>query len=196
MNQPELGQKVTEIRQLRGLTQEDLAEKCEVSTRTIQRIESGEVDPRTFSLRNLSEVLKNDFDVHGFSDEKQWLIVMHLSSVICSLLVSLLVWTWKKNNSAVVDEQGRKVMNFQITMTLLLFAFSLFLLFFPVGIAAMDSTHLTQFENSPFFLIITIFTPLPLISVGIYCSVMGLANTIRIQLGKSINYPLSIPFLR
>jgi transcriptional regulator with XRE-family HTH domain len=45
MNQPYLGQKVSELRQLKGLTQEQLAEKCEVSTRTIQRIESGEVDP-------------------------------------------------------------------------------------------------------------------------------------------------------
>jgi len=39
MNQPYLGLKVSELRQQKGLTQEQLAEKCEVSTRTIQRIE-------------------------------------------------------------------------------------------------------------------------------------------------------------
>jgi transcriptional regulator with XRE-family HTH domain len=41
MNQPDLGLKVTELRQQKGLTQEQLAERCEVSPRTIQRIESG-----------------------------------------------------------------------------------------------------------------------------------------------------------
>jgi len=46
MNQPDLGLKVIELRQQKGLTQEQLAELCEVSARTIQRIESGEVDPR------------------------------------------------------------------------------------------------------------------------------------------------------
>ncbi len=46
MNQPDLGLKVSELRQQKGLTQERLAELCEVSPRTIQRIESGEVDPR------------------------------------------------------------------------------------------------------------------------------------------------------
>lgn len=44
MNQPDLGLKVSELRQQKGLTQEQLAERCEVSPRTIQRIESGEVD--------------------------------------------------------------------------------------------------------------------------------------------------------
>jgi hypothetical protein len=38
LNQPYLGQKVSELRQQKGFTQEQLAEKCEVSPRTIQRI--------------------------------------------------------------------------------------------------------------------------------------------------------------
>ena len=33
MNQPDLGAKVTELRQQKNMTQEQLAEKCEVSTR-------------------------------------------------------------------------------------------------------------------------------------------------------------------
>jgi len=37
MNQPDLGLKITELRQLKGLTQEKLAEYCDVSARTIQR---------------------------------------------------------------------------------------------------------------------------------------------------------------
>ncbi len=61
MNQPGLGLKVSELRQQKGLTQEQLAERCEVSARTIQRIESGEVDPRAYTLHCLGEALEFDF---------------------------------------------------------------------------------------------------------------------------------------
>ena len=40
MNQPDLGLKVIELRQQKGMTQEKLAEYCEVNTRTVQRIEA------------------------------------------------------------------------------------------------------------------------------------------------------------
>ena len=50
MNQPQLSLKVSELRQQKGLTQEQLTERCEVSARTIQRIESGEVDPRVYAM--------------------------------------------------------------------------------------------------------------------------------------------------
>ena len=42
MKQPDLGLKVSEVRKEKGLTQEQLAEYCEVTPRTIQRIENGE----------------------------------------------------------------------------------------------------------------------------------------------------------
>ena len=61
MNQPDLGFKVSELRQQKGLTQEQLAERCEVSSRIIQCIENGEVDPRTYTLQCLSTALNFDF---------------------------------------------------------------------------------------------------------------------------------------
>ena len=42
MKQPLLGKKNTELRIQKGLTQEELVERCNVTVRTIQRIESGE----------------------------------------------------------------------------------------------------------------------------------------------------------
>ncbi|MFV1949644.1 MAG: helix-turn-helix domain-containing protein, partial [Anaerolineales bacterium] len=48
MKQPDLGLKVSELRKEKGFTQEQLAEFCEITPRTIQRIESGEVEPRAF----------------------------------------------------------------------------------------------------------------------------------------------------
>lgn len=38
MKQPELGKKISELRKAKGLTQEELVEKCNLNVRTIQRI--------------------------------------------------------------------------------------------------------------------------------------------------------------
>src|SRR5512147_2105915 len=122
MNQPDLGLKVSDLRQQKGLTQEQLAERCEVSARTIQRIESGEVDPRAYTLQCLGAVLEFDFGTENTTNENLWLTILHLSSSLCMLIVPLLLWSWKKNQSSKIDNQGRQVLNFQITMTLLLFA--------------------------------------------------------------------------
>jgi transcriptional regulator with XRE-family HTH domain len=50
MNQPEMGIKIAELRKTKGITQEELALKCNINVRTIQRIETGSVTPRSFTL--------------------------------------------------------------------------------------------------------------------------------------------------
>lgn len=61
MKQPELGRKVAEIRNSIGLTQDELSKKCNLSLRTIQRIESGLVNPRSYTLRIIGETLHFNF---------------------------------------------------------------------------------------------------------------------------------------
>ena len=51
MNQPDLGKKIAELRKAKGFTQEELVEKCNLSVRTLQRIESGEVTPRSYTVK-------------------------------------------------------------------------------------------------------------------------------------------------
>ncbi|RBW62954.1 hypothetical protein DS884_01160 [Tenacibaculum sp. E3R01] len=60
MEQPQLGKKIIELRLAKGLTQTELAEKCNLSLRTIQRIESTEVTPRSYTLKMIFKIL--DFD--------------------------------------------------------------------------------------------------------------------------------------
>ncbi len=57
MNQPELGKKISELRKAKGLTQEELVEKCNLNVRTIQRIEAGEVTPRSYTIKALFDAL-------------------------------------------------------------------------------------------------------------------------------------------
>ena len=62
MHQPELGQKIAELRKSKGLTQEELVEKCNINVRTIQRIESGVVTPRSFTLKLIYSSLDYQFE--------------------------------------------------------------------------------------------------------------------------------------
>lgn len=61
MKQPELGKKIYETRNQKGITQKELADSCNVDIRTIQRIESGEVVPRMSSLKLISATLEIEF---------------------------------------------------------------------------------------------------------------------------------------
>lgn len=60
--QPELGRRLTALRKAKSLTQEELAEKSNVSARTIQRIEAGEVLPRFSTARILVAALGESMD--------------------------------------------------------------------------------------------------------------------------------------
>ena len=63
MKQPALGQKISELRKQKGLTQEELVEQCNINVRTIQRIEAGEVMPRSFTLKTILNALEVDLDI-------------------------------------------------------------------------------------------------------------------------------------
>ncbi len=196
MNQPYLGQKVTELRQQKGLTQEQLAEKCEVSPRTIQRIESGEVDPRAYTLQCLADALDFDFGELDTANDNVWLAILHLSSIFCILIVPLLLWSWRKNRSPRIDNQGRQVLNFQITMTLVLFAVLFVLMFVPVALAFMGEMGIDTVEGGPIFMLMVMCATMPLLLVGLFCAIQGTVNAMRSLSNKPIHYPLSIPFVK
>jgi uncharacterized Tic20 family protein/DNA-binding Xre family transcriptional regulator len=196
MNQPTLGIKVSELRQQKGLTQEQLAEKCEVSARTIQRIESGEVDPRSYTLQRLGEALEFDFEEEETGNENIWLAILHLSSIFCILIIPLLLWSWKKNTSYKIDTQGRQVLNFQITMTLLLVAAVFVVMLVPATLMVAQSVGDPAFEGGPTILLLTLCVPMPLILLGIFCTFQGVINAMRALSDKPIHYALSIPFVK
>jgi len=196
MQQPDLGLKVAELRQLKGLTQEELADRCEVSARTVQRIESGEVDPRAYTLRCLGEVLGFDFEGQASASDNLWLTVLHLSSILCLVVVPLLLWSWKKNTSCRIDSHGRQVLNFQITMTLLLVAAVAVLLVLPLAYLALAQNGASGLPSGPTLTVLTVCAPIPLILIGLFCTFQGVVNAVRALSDRPIRYPLSIPFVR
>tara|TARA_B100001146_G_scaffold44838_2_gene38459 strand:- start:19852 stop:20694 length:843 start_codon:yes stop_codon:yes gene_type:complete len=62
MKQPLLGKKIIELRKQKGLTQEDLVEKCNINVRTIQRIEAGETTPRIYTIKIILNALGLDYE--------------------------------------------------------------------------------------------------------------------------------------
>ncbi len=201
MNQPDLGLKVAELRQQKGLTQERLAEMCEVSLRTVQRIESGEVDPRAYTLHCLGAALDFDFGEDNTQHESLWLALLHLSSVLCIVILPLLLWLWKKNQSYKVDQQGRLVLNFQITMTLVLFA-GVFVLLVGIPILFVGMMGLVGTQGPAWNLLWMVIAGLSVVdtfgfvAVGAYCLFQGTINTIRSLNDKPVHYALSIPFVK
>jgi uncharacterized Tic20 family protein len=193
MNQPDLGLKVTELRQQKGLTQEKLGEYCDVSTRTIQRIENGEVEPRSFTRNSLSNILEFDLGRESTGYTDLWLALLHLSSVVCIVFIPLLLWSWKKKESYKIDRQGRDVLNFQITITLVLFAFTLMLMVAPAVWLMVQ-----QLDGDPGIVgdIFTLLPPIPILLIGLFTSYQAVMNTVRALSDKPVHYPLSIPFIR
>jgi transcriptional regulator with XRE-family HTH domain len=61
MKQPDLGKRIAELRKAKGLTQEELVEKCNINVRTLQRIESGEVTPRSYTIKTIFTALDYNF---------------------------------------------------------------------------------------------------------------------------------------
>ncbi|MFT5738276.1 MAG: transcriptional regulator with XRE-family HTH domain, partial [Maribacter sp.] len=71
MQQPELGNKITELRKQKGLTQEELVERCNINVRTLQRIESGEVSPRSYTIKTILSALDHEFEELYTKDEER-----------------------------------------------------------------------------------------------------------------------------
>ena len=196
MNQPDLGLKVSELREQKGMTQERLSECCQVSSRTIQRIESGEVDPRTHTIQCLSTALDFDFSEQNTSNEIFWLTALHLSSMICIPIIPLLLWSRMKNQSYKIDQHGRIVLNFQITMALTLFASAFLLMLVPLTLPFLAAGGANTAQGGPVFTMLVFFAPMPLILTGIYCSYQAVVNVMRALTDKPIHYAPVIPFVK
>lgn len=89
MKQPALGKRISELRKEKGLTQEELVEQCNINVRTIQRIEAGEVNPRSYTVKIILNVLGVDYvDTEQeektiyTSTEKRWLNLAWIFGIV------------------------------------------------------------------------------------------------------------------
>ena len=185
MKQQTLKDNLVYQRKLKGLTQDELAEKTTVGVRTIQRIEKGEVQPHLQTIKLLAVGLDIEVDDLIVLDnpkeetiERKWMLLLHASPFFgliipfANVLFPLFTWMSKADDNKVYDVHGRAVVNFHCTLNLMFIASLLFFFVLP---------------GFSFFITGAVF---------LFGVVFSLKNTMSaIGTGKCY-YPLSIPFLR
>lgn len=83
MKQPDLGIKIAELRKSKGLTQEELVDRCNISVRTLQRIEAGEVTPRVYTIKTIMGALDYDFGkVYGDGENRFDALIIWLKKLL------------------------------------------------------------------------------------------------------------------
>jgi CubicO group peptidase (beta-lactamase class C family)/uncharacterized Tic20 family protein len=185
METPSIAKNLVYQRKLKGYTQEELSEKTQVTIRTIQRIEKGDVTPHLQTVKLLAAALEVEVDdLLVLQDPKEeniqikWLLLFHGTPILglilplCNILLPLFLWIHKREDSKIYDVHGRKVINFQISMTL----------FYLLSFVA-----LLTIEQWGFFFFIAV-VPFG-ISVSLY-------NIVKVMNGGKIYYPLAIPFIK
>jgi transcriptional regulator with XRE-family HTH domain len=135
-----LAVKIKEFRMAKGYSQEYLAELSQLSLRTIQRIENGETVPRGDTLNRLAKALEVSIDELtmlevAIPNNNGYVALINLSALVFLVIVSfpvlsfvppLLLWLHKKDQSEEVNERGKKILNFQITCSIIAAVWILF----------------------------------------------------------------------
>ncbi len=109
--------------------------------------------------------------------EKNWAMFCHLGALVGlvipwvgSVVGPLVIWLIKKDESALVNEHGKKSLNFQISMFIYMAVGALLAVVF-IG----------------FFIIV---------GLGIFNLVMVIINSIKASKGEEVKYPLTIEFIK
>jgi transcriptional regulator with XRE-family HTH domain len=195
-----LAQRVKELRKRKGLSQEDLSENSGVSLRTIQRIENAETEPTGETLKRISNALNvvpEELIDWTIIEDRGYLKAMNLSALtfilfpLLGILVPLIMWVSKKDKLKDVNKVGKKVINFQITWTLILFAgLILNVLVLTSRINSTGDISVDYFISSQKFNLIFI-TIMYVLNI-----VFTIFNTYRIQKIQNVFYQPKINFVQ
>jgi uncharacterized Tic20 family protein len=189
--------KIKETRNLLGYSQMELAERTKLSLRTIQRIESGETEPRGDTMKRLSIALNlNNADLVSTQeqDNKPFLLMLNLSAlgfVLFSLLgvvIPLILWVIKRDKIEQVDRLGKKLLNFEMTccaLVSILYVITLTTKIMHVGFR-IPGTGLNSF-NMLFISYYSVY------AINVFFIVV---NAVRIKYDKPVMFFGAISFLK
>lgn len=196
MNDSSLSQKVKELRNRKGFSQESLAEECGLSLRTIQRIENNESVPRGDTMKRLALALNTSPDEiidWKIQEDQNYLTLMSLSAIgflffpILGIIIPLILWISKKDKLKNVNELGKAILNFQISWTFLLFIYYAFIF---ITILGGFNSLLSNLKMTMYTLYI------PLMIMYLYNIVMILFNAIRVYNKKTFKYKPALNILK
>jgi uncharacterized Tic20 family protein len=110
------------------------------------------------------------------NDARMWAMLCHLSALagfivpFGSIIGPLIIWLIKKDDMPIVDIQGKKALNFQITMAIA-YLVCFILIFAVIGLILMPI-------------------------VAIFSFVMVVIASVKANDGKEFNYPLSLNLIK
>jgi len=132
-----LGSQIEKLRKRQGFSQETLAEEAGLNLRTIQRIENNETVPRADSLKRITNALKltpDELIDYSLIEDRSFLKILNISALgflffpLLGIILPLIFWIMKRDKIKDVDLVGKKILNFQITWTIILFAYYLIIM--------------------------------------------------------------------
>ncbi|MTI32752.1 helix-turn-helix domain-containing protein [Xanthovirga aplysinae] len=194
MDKFDLSKRVKDLRNKKGITQEQLAEDSGLSLRTIQRLENGETVPRGDTLKRLAVSLQVSPEIiidWQVEEDKNVLTMLNLSQLgflpfpLLGIILPLTIWIIKKDKIKDVSETGKSILNFQITWTIALCSTYALLM-------AGMVLHLEHIKlNFSFAHFIFMIGFLYLYNISII-----FINTIRCYRKKKVYYQPALPLLR
>ena len=110
-------------------------------------------------------------------EDRQTLMLTHLSQLLNyitgfgGLVVPLVLWSTNRDKIYQMDEQGKSIVNFQLSM--MLYAFISIPLIFLIGLGILI-----------------------LIAIGIVSLIFPIINAVKVNNGETPDYPLSIMFIK
>ncbi|WP_194850966.1 helix-turn-helix domain-containing protein [Nonlabens antarcticus] len=185
--------KIKQARIKKGMSQEELAEGSQISLRTVQRIESGQNEPRGKTLQLICETLQiniEDLLDYGKHEDRQFLMFFHLSVItgafipVGNIILPLVLWMTKKDKIVGLHRIGAKLLNFQLVWTFFAYAT-------PILFSIFISGPLINIDFDP--VTVTLLQIFGLSTINyLFAILFGIQN----YRGKQITYPSIIPMIR
>jgi len=203
MDKTAIAKKIIHYRKLKGITQEALSELTGLNVRTIQRIESGEVDPRLYTLKSIAEALSVSLEEllpEPTQHERNQIAVLHITPagfflfpVLGNVLLPFIFWMLKREEINGINRHGKDILNSQLTYSIVIG-----ILIGAVTVMAFIQIFFPGNQFSlMFFMHLPIYMVVGMILSAIAFGILPLINAIRVSNGKKPwRYPFKIIFFK
>lgn len=204
MDKTAIAKKIVHFRKLKGMTQETLSELTGLNVRTIQRIESAEVDPRLYTLKSIADALGVNLEEllpQPTQHELNQIAALHVTPIaffffpiIGNVVAPFIFWMLKREDVNGINRHGKDILNGQLTYSIvagLLSAFVIGVILVPTAFLGRFLLPVEYYMYLPVYFAITFL--ISLVIFGIFPAL----NAIRVYRGKEAwKYPLKINFFK
>jgi uncharacterized Tic20 family protein len=204
MDKTAIAKKIIHFRKLKGITQETLSEVTGLNVRTIQRIESGEVDPRLYTLKSIADALGVNLEEllpEPTQHELNQIAALHVTPIaffffpiIGNVMVPFIFWMLKREEVNGINKHGKDILNGQLTYSIiagLLVAVQIVFLIVPAIFLGRFLLPLELYRYLPLYFLL--YLAISMVVFGIFPAF----NAMRVYRGKEAwKYPLKINFFK